>query len=160
MPRRAHEAHRGGMITDEQIALVQTSFQHVLPIAEAVGMLFYERVFTLAPEARALFGEDIAVQARRTMAAVATAVAGLDALDEVAPFLTRLGARHVRYGVRPEHFEVVGAALLWTLEQGLDELFTPAVRDAWIAAWGIIAGAMNEGMRQAAGELEASSLPA
>src|SRR5262249_19619152 len=106
------------MITDAQIALVQSSFQHVLPIADAAGMPLYEPAFTLAPGARALFGDDIAAQAKRTMAAVKTAVDGLDDLDTVAPFLVRLGARHVRYGVQMEHFDVVGAALLWTLEQG------------------------------------------
>jgi nitric oxide dioxygenase len=137
------------MITKAQIALVQSSFGHVLPIAEAAGLLFYERVFTLAPGTRTLFGDDIGPQAKRTMAAVKTAVDGLGDLDTVGPFLVRLGARHVRYGVRHEHFDVVGEALLWTLEQGLGDQFTPAVRDAWVAAWDVIAGAMREGMRRA-----------
>jgi hemoglobin-like flavoprotein len=140
------------MITEAQIELVQSSFQHVLPIAEAAGLLFYERVFTLAPGTRALFADDITPQARRTMAAVQTAVEGLDRLDEVGPFLVRLGARHVRYGVRPEHFEVVGAALIWTLEQGLGDLFSTDVRDAWSAAWDVIAGAMLSGMAATTGE--------
>ena len=65
------------MITDTQIALVQSSFRHVLPIADAAGLLFYERIFTLAPGTRALFDDDIAPQAKRTMAAVKTAVDGL-----------------------------------------------------------------------------------
>ena len=91
------------------------------------------------------------------MAAVKTAVDGLGDLDVVGPFLARLGARHVRYGVRTEHFDVVGAALLWTLEQGLGERFTPAVRDAWIAAWDVIADAMRTGMRRAEAELAATS---
>jgi len=137
------------MITDTQISLVQSSFRHVLPIADAAGLLFYERVFTLAPGTRALFDDDIVPQAERTMAALKTAVDGLGDLDIVGPFLVRLGARHVRYGVRPEHFDVVGEALLWTLEQGLGERFTPAVRDAWVAAWGVVAGAMRTGMRRA-----------
>ena len=88
------------------------------------------------------------------MAAVKTAVDGLADLDVVGPFLVRLGARHVRYGVQPEHFDVVGSALLWTLEQGLGELFTPEVREAWVAAWDVIAGAMREGMRRAEAGLE------
>jgi hemoglobin-like flavoprotein len=142
------------MITDGQVALVQSSFAHVLPIADAAGLLFYERVFTLAPEARSLFGDDIALQASRTMAAIKTAVDGLDNIEQIAPFLVRLGARHVRYGVRPEHFEIVGDALLWTLEQGLGELFTPGVRDAWATAFGVIASAMLTGMEQAAATLE------
>jgi hemoglobin-like flavoprotein len=142
------------MITKTQIALVQSSFRHVLPIAEEAGLLFYERIFTLAPGTRALFDDDIRTQAKRTMAAVKTAVDGLADVDVVGPFLVRLGARHTRYGVRHEHFDIVGVALLWTLEQGLGERFTPAVRDAWVAAWDVIAGAMREGMRRAEASLE------
>ena len=142
------------MITKTQIALVQSSFRHVVPIADAAGLLFYERVFTLAPGSRALFDDDIAPQAKRTMAAVKTAVDGLADLDVVGPFLVRLGARHVRYGVQREHFDVVGSALLWTLEQGLGELFTPEVHEAWVAAWDVIAGAMRDGMRRAEAGLE------
>ena len=145
-------------ITPAQVQLVQSSFQHVLPIADVAGLLFYERIFTLAPEARALFGDDIALQASRTMAAVKTAVDGLDDIEHVAPFLVRLGARHVRYGVVPAHFDLVGEALLWTLEQGLGESFTPEVHDAWAAAFGVIARAMLAGMEQAAAKLEPATV--
>ncbi len=98
------------MITAAQIALVQSSFGEVLPIADTAGLLFYERVFTLAPGTRSMFGDDIGLQATRTMAAVKTAVDGLGDMGVVGPFLVRLGARHVRYGVRTEHFDVVGTA--------------------------------------------------
>jgi hemoglobin-like flavoprotein len=148
----------GAGITPAQVELVQSSFQHVLPIADVAGLLFYERIFTMAPEARALFGDDIALQASRTMAAVKTAVDGLDDVDQIAPFLVRLGARHVRYGVQPEHFDLVGGALLWTLEQGLGDAFTPEVHDAWSAAFGLIARAMLTGMEQAGSKLEPAAV--
>jgi hemoglobin-like flavoprotein len=133
-------------LTPRQVALVQSSFQDVLPLAETAGVLLYERIFALAPATRALFAGDVRPQAARLMAAVKTTVEGLDDLDAVAPFLVKLGARHVRYGVRPEHFDVAGGALLWTLEQGLGEAFTAEVREAWTAAWTVIAGAMTAGM--------------
>lgn len=142
------------MITEAQVALVQSSFVHVLPISDAAGELLYGRIFTLAPGARALFDDDITPQARRLMTAVKAAVDGLGDLEQIAPFLVKLGARHVRYGVRPEHFEVVGEALMWTLEQGLGDLLTPEVREAWIAAWGVIVDAMMIGMQQAMDKLE------
>ena len=148
------------MITEAQIALVQSSFLHVLPIADTAGQLLYGRIFVLAPETRSLFEEDIAPQARRLMTAVRAAVDGLDNLEQIAPFLVKLGARHARYGVRPEHFDVGGEALLWTLEQGLGELFTADVREAWTAAWGVIAGAMVSGIEQAAAELETAGAAA
>ena len=140
-------------ITPAQVQLVQSSFEHVLPIVDVAGMLFYERIFTLAPEARTLFGDDIALQATRTMGALKTAVDGLGDIDQIMPFLVRLGARHVRYGVVPEHFDLVGSAFLWTLEQGLGDAFTPEVHEAWAAAFGVIARAMMIGMEQASAKL-------
>ena len=142
------------MITEAQIVLAQSSFAHVLPIADTAGQLLYGRIFTLAPETRSLFDDDIEPQEKRLMTAVKAAVDGLDNLEQLAPFLVKLGARHVRYGVTPEHFEVVAEALLWTLEQGLGELFTADVREAWIAVWGVIAEAMTVGMEQAAAQLQ------
>jgi nitric oxide dioxygenase len=73
-------------------------------------------------------------------------VENLHQVHVVEPFLVRLGARHARYGVRPGHFDVAAEALLWTLEQGLGEAFTPEVREAWTAAWKVMAAAMTAGM--------------
>jgi len=55
-----------------------------------------------------------------------------------------LGRRHAGYGVRDEHYHTVGAALLWTLEQGLGELYTPDVAEAWAAAYTLLAGVMQK----------------
>ena len=144
------------MITPEQVRLVQASFTPLLPMAEAIGEMLYSRIFELAPEARDLFEDDIRPQVKRLMAAVKVAIDGLSRVDEVAPFLVRLGAQHARYDVRPEHFTVGGEALLWTLEQGLGDSFTAELRDAWAAAWDVVAGAMVRGLRQA--ELDAADL--
>jgi nitric oxide dioxygenase len=37
---------------------------------------------------------------------------------------------------------------LWTLEQGLGDAFTPAVRDAWVSVYGVLAHAMQTGAAQ------------
>ena len=56
-----------------------------------------------------------------------------------------LGRRHARYGVRDEHYVQAGAALLWTLHKVLAESFTPAVCEAWIAMYEVVAAAMKRG---------------
>jgi hemoglobin-like flavoprotein len=71
------------------------------------------------------------------------AVNGLDRLDSIVPAVQDLGRRHVVYGVKPEHYDTVGAALIQTLGQGLGEAFTPQVKDAWIKVYGVLAGAMK-----------------
>jgi nitric oxide dioxygenase len=131
-----------------QIALVRETFDLVVPIADTAAALIYQRIFELAPGARTMFGDDLAAQGRHLMDAIATVVRLLDRPDRLMPVLANLGERHVAYGVEPAHFDVVGQAVLWALEQGLGEAFTPAVHDAWAAAYGAIADGMLAGMQR------------
>ena len=125
-------------MTPQQIEQVQASFARVEPIADQAAALFYRRLFETAPEVRALFKGDMDAQGRKLMAAIATVVNSLAEITAVAPAVCDLAKRHVAYGVRPEHYDLVGAALLWTLEQGLGDDFTPAVGAAWTAAYGAL----------------------
>ncbi len=129
-------------MTPQQVALVQASFAKVAPIAEQAAALFYGRLFETAPETQALFHGDMTIQGRKLMGAITTVVTNLDDLGAVVPVAQELARRHVGYGVRPEHYAPVGAALLWTLEQGLGGDFTPDVGAAWAAAYGALSGAM------------------
>lgn len=129
-------------MTPEQIASVRDSFGKVAPIADQAAALFYGRLFETAPETRALFKSDISEQGRKLMATLAVVVRGLDDLPSLMPAVTRLAERHASYGVAAAHYVPVGAALLWTLEQGLGEGFTPEVKDAWTTAYGTLSGAM------------------
>jgi hemoglobin-like flavoprotein len=136
------------MMTPQQITIVQTTWQDVVPIADAAAKLFYSRLFVLDPSLESLFTGKSADQRRRLMMMIGVAVTGLTRVDTIAPVLRNLGARHVDYGVRDEHYATVGAALLWTLEQGLGDKFTPEARDAWTAAYMLIASTMQEGAAQ------------
>lgn len=129
-------------MTPEQIASVRDSFGKVAPIADQAAALFYGRLFEIAPETRALFKSDISEQGRKLMATLAVVVRGLDDLPTLMPAVTKLAERHAGYGVGAAHYVPVGAALLWTLEQGLGEGFTPEVKDAWTTAYGTLSGAM------------------
>lgn len=132
----------------DQITLVQTTWQKVLPIQNAAASLFYGRLFELAPETRPLFRGDMTEQGRKLMAMISVAVSSLDRLDAILPAVQDMGRRHAGYGVQEAHYDQVGEALLWTLGQGLGEHFTPAAREAWATAYGVLAGAMQEAARQ------------
>ena len=135
-------------MTPEQIALVQRSFAKV-PQAAAAQM-FYARLFQLAPALRSLFRTDMDTQGERLMAIIAVAIDGLGDLDRIVPAVQDLGVRHAGYGVEPAHYEVVGAALLWTLEKGLGDDFTDDVRQAWTTAYGLLSSTMIEAASQEA----------
>jgi hemoglobin-like flavoprotein len=137
-------------VTPQQIDLVQASWKQVVPVAETAAQMFYGRLFFLDPSLRTLFRGDLREQGQKVMAMISFTVNGLTRLDQLVPTVKALGRRHATYGVRPEHYYTVGAALLWTLEQGLGAAFTPAVREAWIAAYGVLANTMRDAAEMSA----------
>jgi hemoglobin-like flavoprotein len=137
-------------MTSEQKVLVQDTFAKVAPIADDAAAMFYVRLFELDPSLRPLFTTDLTEQGRKLMQMIAVAVNGLDRLDELVPAVRQLGIRHARYGVKDQHYDTVAEALLWTLERGLGSDFTPAVKDAWTAVYGVLAATMKEAAAVAA----------
>jgi hemoglobin-like flavoprotein len=132
----------------QQIALVQESFRKVLPIAETAASLFYARLFELDPSLRKLFAGDMKRQGMMLMSMLASGVRGLSDPNALIPVLTMLGRRHSGYGVVDAHYTTVAEALLWTLEQGLGDDFTPETRSAWVAAYTLMATVMQQGARE------------
>jgi hemoglobin-like flavoprotein len=137
-------------MTPVQRTLVQTTFGKVAPIADTAAALFYGRLFELDPSLRPLFKGDLVEQGRKLMQMIGVAVNGLDRLDQILPAVQQLGVRHAAYGVRDQHYDTVATALLWTLEQGLGSDFTPEVKDAWTAAYTVLAGTMKHAAATAA----------
>jgi len=129
-------------MTQDQVKLVQQSFAKVAPISETAAVLFYDRLFEVAPQVRAMFPADMTEQRKKLMAMLVAVVNGLANLDSILPAASALAKRHVAYGARAEHYPVVGSALLWTLEKGLGEAWTPELADAWTAAYGTLSGFM------------------
>jgi hemoglobin-like flavoprotein len=130
-------------MTPEKIALVRDSFARVQPIAPQAAALFYDRLFAVAPEVKPLFKGDMTEQGKKLMATIAVAVTALDRLPSILPVIEALARRHVGYGIKPEHYDIVGGALLWTLEQGLGPAFTPETKEAWAQTYDVLATAMK-----------------
>jgi hemoglobin-like flavoprotein len=129
-------------MTPDQVKLVQDSFAKVVPISEQAAVLFYDRLFEITPQVKAMFPSDMTEQRRKLMATLAVVVNGLSNLESILPAASALAKRHVNYGAKPAHYPVVGAALLWTLEKGLGDAWTPEVAGAWTAAYGTLSGYM------------------
>jgi hemoglobin-like flavoprotein len=137
-------------MTANEIKLVQESFAQVAPIAEVAAALFYNRLFEIDPTLRPMFHGNLEEQGRKLMQMLVIAVNGLDRLETTLPAVRLLGLRHAGYGVKDEHYDTVAAALLWTLEQGLGDAFTPDVKLAWVSVYTLLAKEMKAGTAQAA----------
>jgi hemoglobin-like flavoprotein len=130
-------------MTTRQIELVQSTWAKVVPISDQAAALFYGRLFEIDPALRPMFKTDIKEQGKKLMTMINAAVRGLNDLGKLVPVVEDMGRRHVGYGVKDEHYATVGTALLWTLEKGLGDAFTPEVKEAWAAVYGVLATTMQ-----------------
>ena len=137
------------MITPQQKELVQKTWVMVVPIADKAAELFYGRLFELEPEYKAMFKNDMTEQGKKLMKTINIAVEALNDVEPLVPTLKQMGADHAGYGVKDRDYNVVGAALLWTLEQGLGDTFTDEVRNAWGAVYELLASVMKQGAAEA-----------
>jgi nitric oxide dioxygenase len=136
-------------MTPEQAQIVRLTFAQAMERKLEVGLLFYERLFAIAPDTRELFPADLEAQSRKLMDTLATAIGSLRDTPTLVSMLEGLARRHVTYGVRDEHYDKVGEALLWTLQKVFGEAFTPEIRNAWASLYGVVADVMR---KAAAGE--------
>jgi hemoglobin-like flavoprotein len=137
-------------MTPQQVELVQRSWRAVAPVGDTAAELFYGKLFSLDASLRGLFRTDLRDQGRSLTAMISVAVHGLARPERILYAVEQLGRRHAAYGVQPQHYEVVGVALLWMLEQVLGEAYTPEVREAWTATYNLLAKAMQDSTRAAA----------
>ncbi len=136
-------------MTPDQIRLLKSSYAQVEPIADTAAGLFYGRLFEVAPGVKPLFKNDMQAQGRMLLSAIGLVVRGIDKPESIASAVQAMGERHVRYGALPEHYPVVGECLLWTLEQGLGEAFTPELKQVWAEAYAVLSGLMIDAQKAA-----------
>ena len=119
-----------------QIELLETSFQEIAPQGAAFVATFYDRLFAEFPQTRGFFAStDMQEQKKKLLGALALVIQNLRKPDVLAAALKGLGQRHEAYGVRSEHYPIVGAVLLDTFAACLGERWTPELRDAWAEAY-------------------------
>ena len=148
-------------LTAKQKRLIRDSFRRIEPALELVGRLFYLRLFRIDSSLRARFDGPVEVQARKFAAAVKLGMISLKHKDGLGPVLKLLGARHRQLGIRSRHYRSMTRALIWTLEQSLEESFTRETKDAWNTLLGQIMRVLSAKQTLAADHCEAwPALPA
>ncbi|MEQ1751688.1 MAG: globin domain-containing protein, partial [Prosthecobacter sp.] len=115
---------------------------------EVAALVFYRRLFEMDPALRPLFKGDIKEQSKKLMDMLAVLIAMLERPLGLELELRAMGARHVGYGVKDEHYATVGGALLDMLGVTLNDRFTPEVRAAWTALYGAVETTMKAGAKE------------
>ena len=127
-----------------QVALVQNTFEQAAALGEQVADIFYKELFAIDPTLRTMFKGDMREQKKKLLTTLAFVVRSLHTPDKILKPAQNLAIKHVAYGVMPEHYTLVGNALLRTLKKGLGEQYTPEVCDAWVEAFRTLARIMKE----------------
>jgi hemoglobin-like flavoprotein len=134
----------------KQKMLIQKTWAQAVPIADQAAAIFYQRLFEIDPSTRPLFNTtDMAQQRKKLVQILSVAVSSLDNLGSLSATVADLGRRHAGYGVKDAHYDSVGVALLWTLEQGLGAAWTPEAAAAWKEVYGILSGIMRQAQQEA-----------
>ena len=134
---------------------LETSFDLLAPRGDELMDEFYARLFAAAPAVRPLFPTDMKKQKTMLLAALVLLRKSLRDLDAIVPTLRKMGARHVAYGARPEHYPLVGATLIASMAALAGDGWKQEYETAWAAAFDIVAGAMIAGAQEA--ELSAAA---
>ncbi|WP_037577248.1 globin family protein [Sporocytophaga myxococcoides] len=131
------------MINDTQISLVKKSWESAYKIQDVAGPLFYNRLFEIAPEVRYMFAQtNLQEQSKKLFQMLNYIIQRLHNLDDIIDEVASLAGRHVKYGVKERHYQIVGEALLWTLEKGLGELWNSETKESWVKTYTILSSAM------------------
>ena len=139
------------LLDDDEAGLVEESLRLLNDRYDRVVGHFYAALFVEAPELRAMFPAAMDVQRDRFFKALTAAAHEMSNFQRLVPMLAQLGREHRKYGVRPEHFDVFGRALLDTLRHHLSAYWAPELEHAWTRAYRLIADVMMDGAREAAG---------
>jgi hemoglobin-like flavoprotein len=135
---------------------LETSFDLVAPRGDKLMDVFYAHLFAAAPAMKPLFARiDLKKQKTMLLGTLVLLRKSLRDLDAIVPKLRELGARHVAYGAKPEHYPVVGGVLIASMEEIAGEAWRPKYGRAWCEAFAIVAGAMIEGAESV--DLEAAA---
>ena len=125
---------------------LETSFDLVAPRGDELMDAFYARLFEAAPAAQPLFAHvDLKKQKTMLLGALVLLRKSLRNLDPIVPKLRELGARHVAYGARPEHYPIVGAVLIAAMAEVAGPEWRPEYERAWAEAYQVVQAVMLEG---------------
>ncbi|WP_296264491.1 NO-inducible flavohemoprotein [Pseudomonas sp. UBA6562] len=131
------------MLTADQRAIVKATVPLLESGGEALTTHFYKMMLDEHPEVRPLFNQAHQAngdQPRALANGVLMYARHIDRLEQLGGLVGQIINKHVALQILPEHYPIVGGCLLRAIREVLGEdIATPAVIDAWGAAYGQLA---------------------
>ncbi len=128
------------------VEVLEASFQVVQNSNRDFPAAFYQNLLTDYPETQALFANtEMSAQGKHLGNSLKFVVDNLRNPELLSTTLQGLGTRHVKYGALPQHYPLVGGALLKTMASFAGTAWTPEVKQAWVDAYAAITSLMLDG---------------
>ena len=130
-------------MTKEEVALIKQSWKTLRDVnPHVIGDVFYTKLFLDAPGLKSLFTNSIHSQSEKLIGMLNVIVARLEDLEALKKDIQALALRHKNYGVKPAHYDLVGNALLWTLEKAFGLQWNEPLAKAWLKCYTVLATVM------------------
>lgn len=126
-------------LSDTTVATVKATIPVLQEHGLAVTTRMYEILFEKYPETKELFSDSPADQPNILATAVAAYAMNIDNLGALEGAVKRMVAAHVRTGVQPDHYPIVGESILAAMTDVLGEAATPEILTAWGEAYFFLA---------------------
>ena len=124
--------------------IIKNSWSYVITQPDIAGELFYQKLFELNPSLESMFHVDLEQQAKKLIDMITYMVMNLQTMVDIQADIEALAIRHVHYGTEPRHYQTVGKALIWVLENCLGEVWNEETSKAWTDLYTLWANAMIE----------------
>jgi len=128
---------------DRNILIIKNSWSYLINQSDEVGLLFYEKLFELDPGLKPMFHNDMEKQIQKLMDMITFMVTRLQTMTDIENDIDALALRHVKYGVRNEHYQIMGEALLWALQNSLGNMWDDDTNNAWMELYNFLALSMT-----------------
>jgi hemoglobin-like flavoprotein len=118
-------------MTERNILIIKNSWSYMISLPDKPGVMFYEQLFEVAPQLIPMFKSDLEQQQNKFSDMVTYMVAKLQNMDDIQNEIDALAKRHVHYGAKPEHYQLVGEALISTMRNSLGDIWDEETSQAW-----------------------------
>jgi len=125
------------------IEMIKATAPVVAQHAESITAAMYEILFDEHPELKELFKDADPDQHKKLAAAVIAYATHIDNLSVLGSAVEKMAQTHVRSQVKPEHYPIVGGALLAAIGKILGEAATPEIVNAWKEAYFFLADVLS-----------------
>ena len=133
------------IFSKRDVIIVDDFWNLILPMKEKITDSFYSKLFTLDDSIKPMFKIDLGVQGLKLTDTLTFIIKHMGNIEDTIPIVKELGVKHLDYGTKPYHYELVLEALIFSFEKHLEEKFTTDMRLCWIKLYKFLSELMMLG---------------